>query len=171
MSETPESISYIRIGENEHPIDAATLNGKEASEFQEGGEIVRSIDQNSTDEQIPSARCIYGIIYGLPPLPANNINVRKTESDTITATATYPVDSDVVISLSGDITGTITIPSGETTGTLTITPSSSDLTCNLSITSGPDYVYDYELDSSTINVDASNEYKYLTIVNHSFKRK
>ena len=59
MPETPQSISYIRIGNNDHPIDAVTLNGKEVSEFQDGGKIVSSINQNSTDEQIPSAKCVY----------------------------------------------------------------------------------------------------------------
>ena len=28
MPNTPESISYIKIGENEFPIDAVTVNGK-----------------------------------------------------------------------------------------------------------------------------------------------
>lgn len=64
MPEIPESISYIKIGNNEHPIDAVTLEGKPASYFQDGGKVVTSISQNSTDEQIPSAKCLYDMIYG-----------------------------------------------------------------------------------------------------------
>jgi len=33
MPETPEQISYIKIGNNEHPIDAITLEGKTKNDF------------------------------------------------------------------------------------------------------------------------------------------
>lgn len=59
----PESISYIKINDEEHPIDAVTLGGKSASDFQEGN-LVTSINSSSTDEEYPSAKCIYDIVYG-----------------------------------------------------------------------------------------------------------
>ena len=64
MAETPESISYIKLGENEHPIDGVTINGQLPSSFQESGKIVTSISSSSTDAQIPSAKCLYDMIYG-----------------------------------------------------------------------------------------------------------
>lgn len=65
MANTPESISYIKLGENEHPIDAVTIDGKSPSVFQESGKIVTSIDSNSTDEEIPSAKSLYEMIWGV----------------------------------------------------------------------------------------------------------
>lgn len=59
----PESISYIKINDEEHPIDAVTLGGKSANDFQEGN-LVTSINSSSTDEEYPSAKCIYDIVYG-----------------------------------------------------------------------------------------------------------
>ena len=59
----PESISYIRLNDVEYPIDAVTVGGKSASDFQEGN-LVTSIDANSNDVQYPSAKCIYDIVYG-----------------------------------------------------------------------------------------------------------
>ena len=71
----PETISYIKINEEEHPIDAVTLGGKSASDFQEAGKIVQSISASSTADQIPSAKCIYDIIYGSNGGGAsNNVN-------------------------------------------------------------------------------------------------
>ena len=46
----PESISYIRLNDVEYPIDAVTVGGKSASDFQEGN-LVTSIDANSDDVQ------------------------------------------------------------------------------------------------------------------------
>ena len=59
----PESISYIRLNDVEYPIDAVTVGGKSASDFQEGS-LVTSIDENSDDIHYPSAKCIYDIAYG-----------------------------------------------------------------------------------------------------------
>ena len=71
----PESISYIKLNDVEHPIDAVTLGGKSASDFQEAGKIVQSISASSTADQIPSAKCIYDIIYGSNGGGAsNNVN-------------------------------------------------------------------------------------------------
>jgi len=53
------TISYIKIGEDQHPIDAVTVGGKSASDFQEAGKIVQTISASSTDEQIPSAACVW----------------------------------------------------------------------------------------------------------------
>lgn len=61
MANTPEPISYIQIGENIHPIDAISIDGKTLEDI---GELVTSIDSNSTDNQYPSAKCIYEMIYG-----------------------------------------------------------------------------------------------------------
>jgi len=91
-NETPEAISYIKIGEKEHPIDAITVGGKSASNFQEASKIVQSISASSTDEQIPSAKCIYDIIYGASgggTVTNNNyikVTVRETKHYVYTAT-------------------------------------------------------------------------------------
>ena len=61
MSETPETITHIKIGDTVYPLDALYVNGNPASEI---GELVSSIDSNSTDSQYPSAKCIYDIVYG-----------------------------------------------------------------------------------------------------------
>ena len=59
----PESISSVRINDVDYPIDAVTVGGKSASDFQEGN-LVTSIDANSDDAHYPSAKCIYDIVYG-----------------------------------------------------------------------------------------------------------
>ena len=41
----PESISSVRINDVDYPIDAVTVGGKSASDFQEGN-LVTSIDAN-----------------------------------------------------------------------------------------------------------------------------
>ena len=64
MPNTPESISHIQIGQDVHPIDAVTLGGKSASEFQANG-LVTSINSSSDDEHYPSAKCVYDIIGDL----------------------------------------------------------------------------------------------------------
>ena len=57
-----ESISYINLGDGEnHPIDAVTVGGKSAIDFQEN-RIVTRIDSSSDDEHYPSAKCMYDII-------------------------------------------------------------------------------------------------------------
>lgn len=61
---TPESISYIKIGSINHPIDAVTVEGKSISSFQLAEGLVTSIDSNSDDTHYPSAKCVYDIIYG-----------------------------------------------------------------------------------------------------------
>jgi hypothetical protein len=62
MPNEPETISYINLGDGEgnHPIDAVTLNGKTAVSIMESG-IVTSIDSSSTDQEYPSAKCMYTI--------------------------------------------------------------------------------------------------------------
>ena len=66
MANTPEPISYIQltVGQKPHPIDAVSIEGKLMSDFQESGKIVKTISASSTDEQIPSAKCLYDMIYG-----------------------------------------------------------------------------------------------------------
>lgn len=62
MANDPTPISHIRLSDNlDHPIDAVTVGGKETEEI---GNLVTSIDSNSTDEEYPSAKCVYNIIYG-----------------------------------------------------------------------------------------------------------
>lgn len=66
------SIQKIRIGNKEHPFDALTLDGKTKEQI---GNLVTSIDSSSTDEEYPSAKCIYDIIYGdggSTPTPVTN---------------------------------------------------------------------------------------------------
>ena len=66
MANTIEPISYIQLndGLDPHPIDAVSIEGKLISDFQEAGKIVQTISASSTDEEIPSARCLYEMIYG-----------------------------------------------------------------------------------------------------------
>ncbi len=66
MANNIEPISYIRINEVEHPIDALSISGKSISEI---GELVTFIDENSTDDQYPSAKCLYDLIYGNDSTP------------------------------------------------------------------------------------------------------
>ena len=61
MAKEPESISYIRLDGEDHPIDAVTVGGKSASQLQENG-LVTSIDSSSDDQHYPSAKCIYDIV-------------------------------------------------------------------------------------------------------------
>ena len=76
MANTPESISHIKIGENEHPIDAVTVGGKTISQiksdfsddFQLKSNIVTSsssLSSSSTDTEYPSAKLVYDIIGDL----------------------------------------------------------------------------------------------------------
>ena len=70
MANTPESISYIQLNEDIHPIDAVSIEGKLISDFQEAGKIVQTISASSTHDEIPSAKCIYELVYGsyTPPV-------------------------------------------------------------------------------------------------------
>ena len=72
MANTIESISYIQLndGLDPHPIDAVSIDGKLISDFQEAGKIVQTISASSTDDEIPSAKCIYELVYGsyTPPV-------------------------------------------------------------------------------------------------------
>ena len=43
MANTPESISYIQLNENIHPIDAVLIEGKLISDLHEAGKIVKTI--------------------------------------------------------------------------------------------------------------------------------
>ena len=57
-----ESISHINLGDGEnHPIDAVTVGGKSASDFQESM-LVTTIDVNSDDVHYPSARAVYMVL-------------------------------------------------------------------------------------------------------------
>ena len=68
----PESISHIKVGNEEHPIDASTIEGKNVSELQEQfsgdfqlkSNLVTSINGDSTDSQYISAKCLYDMVYG-----------------------------------------------------------------------------------------------------------
>lgn len=63
-TENEKSIQYINLGDGEgnRPIDAITVGGKSAAEI---GDLVTSIDSNSTDSQYPSAKCVYDLIGDL----------------------------------------------------------------------------------------------------------
>lgn len=60
-TENDKSIQYINLGDGEgnRPIDAVTVGGKSAAEI---GDLVTSIDGNSTDTQYPSAKCVYDLV-------------------------------------------------------------------------------------------------------------
>lgn len=76
MANTPESIQKIRIGNEEHPIDAKAVGGKTIEQI---GTLVTSIDGSSTDSQYPSAKCIYEMIYGpVGEQVSNNWNTSDT---------------------------------------------------------------------------------------------
>ena len=60
-----ETISYININGNEHPIDACSIDGKNDEYFQESGKLVNHISSSSTDEEYPSAKCLYDMIWGI----------------------------------------------------------------------------------------------------------
>lgn len=63
-TENEKSIQYINLGDGQgnRPIDAITVGGKSAAEI---GDLVTSIDSNSTDSQYPSAKCVYDLIGDL----------------------------------------------------------------------------------------------------------
>lgn len=59
---TKESISHINLGDGEnHPIDAVTIGGKSASDFQENM-LVTTINASSDDEHYPSAKAVYTVL-------------------------------------------------------------------------------------------------------------
>ena len=60
----PESISYIKLNDREHPIDAVTIGEKSASDLLNKDGLVTSVNSSSDDEHYPSAKCVYDIIYG-----------------------------------------------------------------------------------------------------------
>ena len=60
MANEIETISYINLGDGQnHPIDAVTLGGKAATEFQDKSMLVTSINSSSDDNHYPSAKCVY----------------------------------------------------------------------------------------------------------------
>ena len=62
MANEIETISYIDIGDGkQHPIDAVSVGGVEASNLQEKN-LVTTISASSTDSQYPSAKCMWDII-------------------------------------------------------------------------------------------------------------
>ena len=74
MTNTIESISYIKLNDelDIYPIDAVSIEGKLISDFQEAGKIVQTINASSTDDEIPSARCLYEMIYGSSTPPVHD---------------------------------------------------------------------------------------------------
>ena len=62
MANDIETISYIDLGDGQiHPIDAVTVGGKSASDFQENN-LVTVINASSDDQHYPSAKCMWDII-------------------------------------------------------------------------------------------------------------
>jgi hypothetical protein len=62
MANTPQSIRYIDLGDGQqHPIDAVTFGGKEASAFQESN-LVTEINASSDDQHYPSAKCMWDVV-------------------------------------------------------------------------------------------------------------
>ena len=60
---TKESISYINLGDGEnHPIDAVTVGGKSAIDFQEKSMLVTTINASSDDEHYPFAKAVYTVL-------------------------------------------------------------------------------------------------------------
>ena len=60
--EPKDTISYIKLGEDEiYSIDAVTVGGKSAEDFQDK-KIVTSISSASDDEHYPSAKCMWDIV-------------------------------------------------------------------------------------------------------------
>ena len=75
IMEVPESIRYIDFGDGvgNHPIDAVSVGGKLGENIQVINNLVTSIDENSTDTQYPSAKCVYEMIYGHIDTPTSNL--------------------------------------------------------------------------------------------------
>lgn len=61
MANEPTTISHIRVGNEDHPIDAVSVGGKELKDLQQDG-LVTSINSSSDDIHYPSAKCVYDII-------------------------------------------------------------------------------------------------------------
>lgn len=59
----PKAIQKIKVGSQDHPIDAVTIEGKSKEDI---GDLVTEISASSTDSQYPSAKCLYDIIYKDP---------------------------------------------------------------------------------------------------------
>ena len=57
-TENDKSIRYINIGDGQgnRPIDAVSVGGKTAAQI---GNLVTSISSGSTDEEYPSAKCMW----------------------------------------------------------------------------------------------------------------
>lgn len=61
MANEIESISYIKLNDGQnHPIDAMSVGGKTKEQI---GDLVTTINSESTDTQYPSAKCMW-TIYG-----------------------------------------------------------------------------------------------------------
>lgn len=76
MANTPESISHIQIGQDVHPIDAVTVEGKTlttiksdfSDDFQLKENMVNSLAtgaSNIDDSHYPTAKAVYDIIGDL----------------------------------------------------------------------------------------------------------
>lgn len=68
----PELITSIQIGNDEYSFDDVTVGGKSSVDI---GTLVTSIDSNSTDDQYPSAKCLYEMIYGKASDYWNSVDV------------------------------------------------------------------------------------------------
>ena len=138
MTNTIESISYIQLndGLDPHPIDAVSIEGKLISDFQEAGKIVQTINASSTDEEIPSARCIYELVYGSYTPPVHDYSkdylTIEASEDGLTASLSvnaceYCVDGDGNWKTLSAGTSTESINSGHTLSFRgNLTPNSSN---------------------------------------------
>ena len=138
MANTIEPISYIQLndGLDTHPIDAVSIEGKLISDFQEAGKIVQTINASSTDEEIPSARCIYELVYGSYTPPVHDYSkdylTIEASEDGLTASLSvnaceYCVDGDGNWKTLSAGTSTESINSGHTLSFRgNLTPNSSN---------------------------------------------
>ena len=59
MANTPETISYINLGDGQgnHPIDAVSVGGKTLDQLQQN--MLVTTLKNADDVHYPSAKCVY----------------------------------------------------------------------------------------------------------------
>jgi hypothetical protein len=65
MPRIGQTITHVKVNEDEHPIDAMSIEGKSKTAFQESGKLVTTISASSDDQHYPSAKCLYDIIGDL----------------------------------------------------------------------------------------------------------
>lgn len=66
MAET-DYITHIKVNNEDHPLDAVYLGDNPASYYQRNY-LVTSVNENSSDIQYPSAKCVYTIVGDLESL-------------------------------------------------------------------------------------------------------